>query len=157
LVACNLHFRDRPYTFPNDKKKILFILSYLDGPAMSWFEPGLMDPTNSRHWMWNFEVFINELEVNFGPHNPVGDAESSLINLTMGEDSRIVKYNVEFWKLVAQLDWNESSLTTRYFIGLLLWIQVEILRGRKLTTLAAMCLKAQNADNIYWIEKDEAK
>jgi hypothetical protein len=118
LVACNLHFQDRPYAFPDDEKKILFVLSYLDGPAMSWFEPGLMDPTNSAHWMWNFEVFINELEVNFGPHDPVGDAESSLTNLTMGEDSRIVKYNVEFWKLVARLDWNESALTTRYFSGL---------------------------------------
>jgi hypothetical protein len=25
--------------------------------------------------MWNFEVFLNELEVNFGPHDPVRDAE----------------------------------------------------------------------------------
>jgi hypothetical protein len=157
LVACNLHFRDRPYAFPDDEKKILFVLSYLDGPAMSWFEPGLMDPTNSAHWMWNFEVFINELEVNFGPHDPVGDAESSLTNLTMGEDSRIVKYNVEFWKLVARLDWNESALTARYFSGLPLRIRVEILRGGKPTTLAAMRLKAQDADDIYWIGKDEAK
>jgi hypothetical protein len=107
--------------------------------------------------MWNFEVFINELEVNFGPHDPVGDAESSLTNLTMGEDSRIVKYNVEFWKLVTWLDWNKSALTAHYFSGLPLWIQVEILRGGKLMTLAAMCLKAQDADDIYWIGKDEAK
>jgi hypothetical protein len=124
---------------------------------MSWFKPGLMDLTNSAHWMWNFEVFINKLEVNFGPHNPVGDAESSLTNLTMGEDSHTVKYNVEFWKLVAWLDWNESALTTCYFSRLPLWIQVEILQGGKPTTLAAMCLKAQDADNIYWIGKDEAK
>jgi hypothetical protein len=124
---------------------------------MSWFEPGLMDPTNSAHWMWNFKVFINELEVNFSPHDPVGDAESSLTNLTMGEDSRIVKYNVEFWKLVARLDWNESALTARYFSGLPLRIRVEILRGGKPTTLAAMRLKAQDADDIYWIGKDEAK
>jgi hypothetical protein len=157
LVACNLHFQDRPYAFPDDEKKILFILSYLDGPAMSWFEPGLMDPTNSAHWMWNFEVFINELEVNFSPHDPVGDAESSLTNLTMGEDSCIVKYNVEFWKLVARLDWNKSALTARYFSGLLLQIRVEILQGRKPMTLAAMHLKAQDTGNIYWIGKDEAK
>jgi hypothetical protein len=81
-----------------------------------------MDPTNSAHWMWDFKVFINELEVNFGPHDPVRDAKSSLTNLTMGEDSHIVKYNMEFWKLVAWLDWNESALTTRYFSGLLLRI-----------------------------------
>ena len=89
---------------------------------MSWFEPGLMDPTNSVHWMWDFKAFINELEINFGPHDPVGDAEAPLTNLTMGEDSHIVKYNVEFWKLVTQLDWNESVLTMRYFSGLPLQI-----------------------------------
>jgi hypothetical protein len=72
--------------------------------------------------MWDFEVFINELEVNSGPHDPIGDAKSSLTNLTMEEDSCIVKYNVEFWKLVARLDWNESALTARYFSGLLLRI-----------------------------------
>jgi hypothetical protein len=72
--------------------------------------------------MWEFEVFINKLEVNFSPHNHIRDAKSSLMNLTMGEDSRIVKYNVEFWKLVSWLDWNKSTLTTHYFSGLPLWI-----------------------------------
>jgi len=75
LLACNLHFRDQPYTFPNDEKKILFILSYLNRSAISWFEPGLMDPSNSVHWMWDFDAFVNELEVNFGPHDPIRDAE----------------------------------------------------------------------------------
>ena len=127
LVACNLHFQDHPHAFLDDEKKILFVLLYLDRPTMSWFEPSLMDPTNSAPWMWDFEVFINELKVNFGPHDPVGDAETSLTNLTMGEDSRIVKYNVEFWKLVAWLDWNKCALTARYFSRLPLRIQVEIL------------------------------
>jgi hypothetical protein len=79
---------------------------------MSWFKPGLMDLTNSAHWMWDFKV-------NFSPHDPVRNAKSSLTNLTMEEDSHIVKYNVEFWKLVAQLNWNKSALTAHYFSGLL--------------------------------------
>jgi hypothetical protein len=156
LVSCNLHFRDRPYAFPNDEKKILFVLSYLNGSAISWFEPGLMDPTNSAHWMWDFEVFLNELEVNFGPHDPVGDAEKSLTEISMKDSSRIVKYNVEFWKLVARVDWNESALTARYFCGLPLRLRVEVMRGGKPTSLATMRLKAQDADDIYWMQKDEA-
>ena len=44
LVSCNLHFRDRPHVFSSDEKKILFVLSYLKGAAINWFEPGLMDP-----------------------------------------------------------------------------------------------------------------
>jgi hypothetical protein len=55
------------------------------------------------------------------------------------------------------LDWNESTLTTHYFSGLPLRIRVKILQGGKLMTLAAMRLKAQDADDIYWIGKDKAK
>ena len=58
LVQCNLHFRDRPETFASNEKRILFILSYLKGPAMSWFEPGLMDQADDAHWMWDFEAFV---------------------------------------------------------------------------------------------------
>jgi len=28
--------------------------------------------------MWDFDAFINELEVNFSPHDPVGDAEEKV-------------------------------------------------------------------------------
>jgi Ty3 transposon capsid-like protein/Zinc knuckle len=156
LVSCNLHFRDRPRVFSDDEKKILFILSYLKGAAINWFEPGLMDPTNSAHWMWDFPVFINELESNFGPHDPVGDAEKALTELSMKENWRIVKYNVEFWKLASKLDWNESALCARYFRGLPLRLRTEVLRSGKPNTLAALRMKAQDADEIYWMMKEEA-
>ena len=41
LVSCNLHFCDRSDVFASDEKRILFILSYLKGSALSWFKPGL--------------------------------------------------------------------------------------------------------------------
>ena len=135
LVSCNLHFRDRPKVFSSDEKRILFVISYLKGSALSWFEPGLMDHSNSAHWMWDFEAFISELEVNFGPHDPVGDAEKALTEISMKENSRIVKYNVEFWKLASRVDWNESALTARYFRGLPLRLRTEVLRDGKPTTL----------------------
>ena len=67
----------------------------------------------------DFDAFILELESNFGPHDPIGDAENLLTNLTMNENSEILKYNVDFWKLAARLSWNESALVARYFSGLL--------------------------------------
>jgi hypothetical protein len=115
-----------------------------------------MDLTTSVHWMWDFEVFLNELEVNFGPHDPIGDAEKSLTEISMKDSSRIVKYNVEFWKLVARVNWNESTLTAWYFHGLPLRLRVEVMCGGKPTALATMRLKAQDADDIYWMQKDEA-
>ena len=157
LVSCNLHFRDRPQVFASDEKRILFILSYLKGTALSWFEPGLNDPTNSAHWMWDYPAFLSELEDNFGPHDPVGDAEKSLHELTMKKGARIVKYNVDFWELASRVSWNEDALRDRYFRGLPLRLRTEVLRGGKPTTLAAMRLKAQEADNIYWMQEEESR
>ena len=36
LVSCNLHFRDHPQVFASNEKRILFILSYHKGSALSW-------------------------------------------------------------------------------------------------------------------------
>ena len=74
LISCNFHFREHPQVYASDEKRILFILSYLKGSALSWFEPGLNDPTDSPHWMWDYQAFLSELEDNFSPHDPVGDA-----------------------------------------------------------------------------------
>ena len=103
LVSCNLHFRDCPQVFAADEKRILFILSYLRGSALSWFEPRFNDPTNSAHWMWDYPAFLSELEDNFGPHDPVGNAEKSLHELSMKKGACIVKYNTDFWELASHV------------------------------------------------------
>ena len=149
LVSCNLHFHDRPQVFASDEKRILFILSYLKGSALSWFEPRLNDPTKSAHWMWDYPAFLSELEDNFGPHDPVGNAEKSLHKLTMKKGARIVKYNINFWELTSRVSWNEAALHDRYFRRLPLCLCSEVMQGGKPTTLAALRLKAQDADNIY--------
>ena len=142
--------------FSSDEKKILFILSYLKEATINWFEPSLMDPTNSTHWMWDFPAFINELEANFGPHNPVGDAEKALTELTMKDNWKIVKYNIEFWKLASKLNWNKSALCAHYFHRLPLHLHTEVLQsGGKPSTLSALYLKAQDTDEIYWMMKEE--
>jgi hypothetical protein len=77
--------------------------------------------------------------------------ECKALEISMKDGSRIVKYNVEFWKLVVRVDWNKSALTTRYFHGLPLQLHVKVMHGGKPTSLATMHLKAQDADNIYWM------
>ena len=101
--------------------------------------------------------FLSKLEDNFGPHDPVGDAEKSLHELTMKKGAHIVKYNVDFWELASRVSWNEAALCDRYFRGLPLCLCTEVLRGGKPTTLAALRLKAQDADNIYWMQEEESR
>jgi hypothetical protein len=141
----------------SDEKRIIFILSYLKGSALSWFKPGVNDPMNSTHWMWNYQAFLGELEGNFSPHDPVGDAEKALNDLPMKVTAHIVKYNVDFWELASRVSWNESALCDRYYHRLPLQLRDEVLRGGKPDTLPALRLKAQDADNIYWMQEEETR
>ena len=64
--------------------------------------------------MWNYQAFLSKLEDNFGPHNPIGDADKSLNELQMKKSTCIVKYNMDLWELTYRVDWNESALNDQY-------------------------------------------
>jgi Zinc knuckle len=104
--------------------------------------------------MWDYKAFLGELEDNFGPHDPVGDAEKSLSELVMKKTTKIMKYNVDFWELASRVSWNEAALRDHYFRGLPLCLRTEVLHGGKPQTLAELHLKAQDADNIYWMQEE---
>ena len=70
--------------------------------------------------MWDYEAFLGELEDNFGPHDPVGDAEKSLNELNMKKTAHIIKYNIDFWELASRVSWNEAAVHNWYFHRLLL-------------------------------------
>jgi hypothetical protein len=46
--------------------------------------------------MNNYQEFVKELQTNFGPYDPIGDAEVQLMTLDMKDGHRINKYVVEF-------------------------------------------------------------
>jgi hypothetical protein len=86
LVQCELNYQDHPLAFMTDHAKVIFAQSCLKGMALDWLEPDLLykqDPLSHPLWMDNFEEFKKELRINFGPHNPVGDAKTQLIHLSM--------------------------------------------------------------------------
>ncbi|KAG6327173.1 hypothetical protein ID866_11916, partial [Astraeus odoratus] len=100
-----------PDTFDGmDPKKLCeflvgFALSFLKGIALAWFEPDLLNATPGIEPAWanNYSEFVIELTTNFGPHNPVGDAEHQLNNLLMKDSSHINKYIIKFNCLATQV------------------------------------------------------
>ena len=117
LVQCELNFQNRPRAFRSDRAKVTFAQSYLKGMALGWFEPDLLQADNSDPssdpssdsselhplWMENYQEFVLELQTNFGPYDPVGDAEHQLRHLSLKNEQRINKYMVEFNCLACQL------------------------------------------------------
>ncbi|KAG6327404.1 hypothetical protein ID866_11685 [Astraeus odoratus] len=81
--------------FHSDTQKVGFALSFLKGIALAWFEPDLLDATPGADPAWadDYSEFVIKLTTNFGPHDPVGDAEHQLDNLLMKDSSCINNQN----------------------------------------------------------------
>ena len=109
LVQCTLNFRNHPDAFTSDSDKVTFVLSYLKGTMLDWFEPSLTSG-ESPPWLDDYSDFVRELKNNFGPHDPEGEAEADLENLKMRDNQRIVKYLVDFNRLAAHVQWGDAAL-----------------------------------------------
>ena len=83
-------------------------MSYLKETALDWFKPTINDPEAFEEWMFSWLEFVHQLKVNFGPSDPVGDAEEDLDHLKMKKNQKIAKYNVKFNCLAAQCKWGEA-------------------------------------------------
>ena len=87
LLQCKLYFRNMPETFRDNSTKVNFALSYLRDVALEWFEPGISGETEViPDWIDNWDLFVKELQTNFGPYDEVGDVEQELVNLCMKDN-----------------------------------------------------------------------
>ena len=98
LVQCTLNFCNRPDAFTSDSDKVTFMLFYLKGTMLDWFEL-LLTSSESPPWLDDYSDFIGELKNNFGPHDPKGEAKANFENLKMRNNQCIMKYLVDFNRL----------------------------------------------------------
>ena len=127
-----------------------FTLSYLRGTALEYFEPTILDSDKSLAWMDNWSAFIRTLRTQFGPIDPTTDAEDGIDNLKMQDNQHIVKYNVEFNRLVIQTSWDDSVLRHRYYSGLAERIKDIMGQQGKPPTLEAMKALTHSIDSRHW-------
>jgi hypothetical protein len=158
LVQCHLNFLDRPSAFISDRNKVNYSISFLRGNALSWFEPNLLEEQQSgmiTPIFEDYDLFVEELKANFGPHDPIGAAESELETLRMKDTQRITKYLVLFNKLASQTGWESKSLRHAFYRGLPDRIKDEISRIGKPESLLGMKDLAQKVDSRFWERKSE--
>ena len=159
LMLCELNFQNCSKAFATDCTKVTYVQSYLRGMALEWFEPDLLNVSNpNAHpiWMDNYHQFISELKSNFGPHDPVGDAEHQLDNLSMKEGQKINKYVVEFNHLAGQVHgYGDGALRHIFYSSLPNRIKDEISCIGKPRTLDGYHTLTQTIDARYWECKSE--
>ena len=152
LVNVHLNLNDRPSMFRTDAKKIAFVLSYLTGPALDWFEPEILDPdpANPPAWSVSFQHLIKELQDNFGVYDAVGDAESKLSNLYMKDSDRLNKYTVKFNQYAALVHWDHAALHYFFCKGLAPRLKDELVHVAEARTLRELRKQVSELDNRYW-------
>jgi len=106
--------------------------------------------------MDDYSEFMLELQTNFGPHDPSGDAEMQLEQLNMCEGQCINKYVVEFQRLASQVrGWGDGALRRQFYNGLPACIKDEISCMGKPATLSEFKTLAQTINARYWEHKGE--
>jgi len=159
LVQCELNFQNRPNSFRSNQAKVAFAQSYLKGTVLAWFEPDLLnsdDPDLCPLWMDDYKEFIVELQTNFGPPDPVGDAEHQLDHLSMKDHHRVNKYLVEFNHYASQVKgYGEGALHHMFYNGFPDQIKDEVSHVGKPHTLFKLHTLVQTIDAHYWECKTE--
>lgn len=154
LVQLELNFKARPQDFPDDESKVVFAVTYLKGTALALVEPTILEG-HTESWTDDYDEFVQLLQLNFGPHDPVGDAEAKLTNLRMRNNQRISEYTVQWNQYATRTGWDEAALRHRFYAGLPSRIKDEVARNGKPTSLTQLRTLAQIIDGRYWERQAE--
>src|SRR5882724_8098311 len=136
ILQCKLNFRDRKDLFEDDTNKVNYVLSFLKGTALDCFESGVLDPVEPA-WLLDFDLFLEELEANFGTYDPVSEAEAKLEGLRMHESHQAMKYFIKFQQLAPCVQWGDAALCHQAYNGLAKCIN-DMVHHDKPNTLAGL-------------------
>ena len=119
LLQCKLNFHNHRDHFQDDPVKVSYVLSFLKGMALECFKPGLL-ADDKPAWLSDFGLFVQELKLNFGTYDPIGEAEAELEALRMQETHQATKYFIRFTQLAACIQWGEAALLRQAYNGLVM-------------------------------------
>ena len=77
ILLCDLFFCSNP-VYSDDSNKVTFMLSYLQGTALEFFEPSLLDSNDIPDWLDDWPNFVQTLHTQFGPIDPTADAKDGI-------------------------------------------------------------------------------
>ena len=84
---------DQAQVFQTEQSKVNYSLSFPKGTSLDYFEPYLTDDTaNEPAWLNNYELFVEELLINFSPYDMMADAEVELEQLIMKDNHKATKF-----------------------------------------------------------------
>jgi hypothetical protein len=120
ISKCYLNFQANPSTFADERLKILFAASRLEGPPYAWFHPineRYNDPTQQNPpEAETFTAFAAKLRALYGDPNLHENAERTLRSLR--QTTTVAAYIQEFEKNRQYVEWNDRALRSNFYEGL---------------------------------------
>jgi hypothetical protein len=119
LQDASLYLQINEGTYDNDFKKIGFILSLIDGEALTWKEQYLEHnkQLNGTYHFGSYDDFIGQLGDDFKDVDAKADALYELRSIQQGSKT-VESHNAKFKLLVAQSGlstWNNSEVLVDYY------------------------------------------
>jgi len=156
---CSMYIAARSADFPDDESRVTFVLSYLGGTALDWFQSELncaiCDGDNFPIWFQSYSAFISELRLRFGPQDPAADATAALEELQYEDSTKAARYTISFNQHAFRTGWNDRALSRQYYKGLPDRIKDEIARVGQPADLQALQTLTATLDQRYWDRQSE--
>src|SRR5579859_634637 len=113
LTKCQLKFEGQPSRFQNERSKVLYASTWLEGPAFNWFQsyikmwpidtPSDLAPADIRNW----KIFQQSLIWVYGDPNLEATAEQELHCLK--QTTSVADYAARFESHKQYLSWNDVA------------------------------------------------
>ena len=155
LAQVQIVFKTSPSDFPDDEKKIFYVISYLRGAAFEWVEP-FIEMTDQPEWMTSYALFVTELKKVYSDSNFVERTVSQLCALQ--QTTTVLKYAQEFRRLSSLIHWDGPQLAHRFYEGLRYPIRLELVRHnrpRELEPLIELAIKID--DNFREFKQEQER
>ena len=151
LLQLKLNFRAKKKSFRSDSDKVTYTLSFLKEMALDYFEPYLTDNLDQEPaWLNDYDEFVEELMINFGPYDQVADTKVELEQLVMKDNHKATKFFIDFYRISPLLDYNNQALHRKVYLALLKRIKDELIHFDKPWNLDDLRDLIQKIDQRYW-------
>ena len=159
VFQCAMYLAACPHNFPDEESKVAFVLSYLKGVPLDWFQGEMSQAITTTGilpaWFTTYATFLTELKRLFGPRDPVMDATNALEGLKYKDSTKAVRYTIEFNRHAHRTGWNDTALARQYYKGLPDRLKDEIARIGKPAGLRPLQDLVATLDQRYWERQSE--
>ena len=138
-----------------ENAKVNYAMSFLKGTALNYFEPFLDTPDDEPAWLEDYELFVNELLINFGLYNALVDAEAELDVLIMKDSHKATRFFIDFFQLSTLCDYNDRVLLWKAYSMLPKRVKDELTHFNRPSTLQELRDLVLRIDQRYWERKAE--